>query len=170
LRWGNFLIDSIEKENNKVTKITATFKPEAKDFKKTKKTTWLAKVPELVSAKVFEFDHLISKAKVCVRFLGFIWGFVLLGVKLLKIFSPFLPTLINAPIIQLDDDEDFKNFVNKNSKSEYACLCDPCLKLVAVGDVIQLERKGFFRVDEAYKTPGKPIVLFAIPDGKKVKK
>ncbi len=34
------------------------------------------------------------------------------------------------------------------------------------GDVIQLERKGFFRCDRAYGGPDKPCVLFAIPDGK----
>ena len=35
--------------------------------------------------------------------------------------------------------------------------------------VIQLERKGFFRCDVAYGGAGKPVVLFAIPDGKQVK-
>ena len=32
--------------------------------------------------------------------------------------------------------------------------------------VIQLERKGFYRVDVPYSNPAKPLVLFAIPDGK----
>ena len=31
---------------------------------------------------------------------------------------------------------------------------------------MQLERKGFFRVDSAYGGPDKPVVLFAIPDGR----
>jgi hypothetical protein len=44
------------------------------------------------------------------------------------------------------------------------------LRNVAQGTVIQLERKGFFRVDSAYGGVGKPPVLFAIPDGKLVKK
>jgi glutamyl-tRNA synthetase len=35
--------------------------------------------------------------------------------------------------------------------------------------VIQLERKGFFRCDVAYGGPNKPVVLFAIPDGKQIK-
>ncbi len=44
---------------------------------------------------------------------------------------------------------------------------DACLRTVPVGTVIQLERKGFFRVDKAYGgSAAKPIVLFAIPDGK----
>ena len=35
--------------------------------------------------------------------------------------------------------------------------------------MIQLERKGFFRCDVAYGGPDKPVVLFAIPDGKQIK-
>lgn len=48
-------------------------------------------------------------------------------------------------------------------------ICDPCLRLLNKGDVIQLERKGFFRVDESYVSDSKPVVLFAIPDGRVVK-
>lgn len=48
-------------------------------------------------------------------------------------------------------------------------MCDPCLRLVRAGEVIQLERKGFFRVDQAFGGPSKPAVLFAIPDGRVVK-
>lgn len=50
-------------------------------------------------------------------------------------------------------------------------LGDPELKKCKVGDIIQLQRRGFFRVDNAYAPPsphtGKasPVVLFEIPDG-----
>ena len=48
-----------------------------------------------------------------------------------------------------------------------AALCDACLSTVQAGDVIQLERKGFFRCDVAYGgSADKPAVLFMIPDGK----
>ncbi len=48
-----------------------------------------------------------------------------------------------------------------------AALGDPCLRTVQSGEVIQLERKGFFRCDKAYGgSADKPCVLFAIPDGK----
>ena len=44
-------------------------------------------------------------------------------------------------------------------------------RVVGAGDVIQLERKGFFRCDQAYGgSPDKPAVLFFIPDGRVVKK
>jgi glutamyl-tRNA synthetase len=34
------------------------------------------------------------------------------------------------------------------------------------GDIIQLERRGFFRVDSVYLSEHRPMVLFSIPDGK----
>lgn len=50
-------------------------------------------------------------------------------------------------------------------------LGDPELKKCKKGDIIQLQRRGFFRVDEPYSPAspysGKigPVILFAIPDG-----
>jgi glutamyl-tRNA synthetase len=42
---------------------------------------------------------------------------------------------------------------------------------VQAGEVIQLERKGFFRCDVAYGgSADKPAILFLIPDGKGPKK
>lgn len=50
-------------------------------------------------------------------------------------------------------------------------LGDPELKKCKVGDIIQLQRRGFFRVDSAYapatthSSIESPVILFAIPDG-----
>ncbi len=40
------------------------------------------------------------------------------------------------------------------------------MRTLQKGDVIQLERKGYYIVDEPLTKPGKPIVLFLIPDGR----
>ena len=48
-------------------------------------------------------------------------------------------------------------------------FCDPCIRSLPAGTVIQLERKGFFRIDKPYQSEDKPAVLFAIPDGRIVK-
>lgn len=51
-------------------------------------------------------------------------------------------------------------------------LGDPELKKCKEGDIIELQRRGFFRVDRAYAPPsahtGKatPVILFEIPDGR----
>ena len=90
--------------------------------------------------------------------------------------SDFTPTtcvyydhIITKPV--LDKDDDFKQFIGKDTKSEVEVLGDPELASLKKGDIIQLQRKGFFIVDRPYKPPSpntcKPnhIVLIAIPDG-----
>lgn len=40
------------------------------------------------------------------------------------------------------------------------------MRALQQGDILQLERKGYYIVDEAYTKAGKPMVLFNIPDGR----
>ena len=76
--------------------------------------------------------------------------------------------MISKP--KLLDEDKFQDYINPNSKSESLGLADACLRTVPAGTVIQLERKGFFRVDQPYGgSAAKPAVLFAIPDGKQQK-
>lgn len=50
-------------------------------------------------------------------------------------------------------------------------LGDPELRKLKKGDIIQLQRRGFFKVDVAYEAANpftckeQPIILFAVPDG-----
>lgn len=50
-------------------------------------------------------------------------------------------------------------------------LGDPELRKLKQGDIIQLQRKGFYKVDVAYQPVSlhtckeQPIVLFYVPDG-----
>ena len=50
-------------------------------------------------------------------------------------------------------------------------LGDPELALIKKGDIIQIQRKGFYICDEPYRAPSihsgvvSPCVLFSIPDG-----
>ncbi|XP_063299887.1 bifunctional glutamate/proline--tRNA ligase isoform X2 [Pelobates fuscus] len=90
--------------------------------------------------------------------------------------APFIPTtcvtyehLITKPV--LGKEEDFKQYVNRNSKLEELMLGDPCLKTLQKGDIIQLQRRGFYICDEPYEpiSPNSckeaPCVLIYIPDG-----
>jgi len=67
---------------------------------------------------------------------------------------------------KIDEDESFENFVNPVSLRTSMALCDPCLRNLAFGEIIQLERKGFYRCDQIYQGSDKPCVLILIPDGK----
>ncbi|XP_077878966.1 bifunctional glutamate/proline--tRNA ligase isoform X3 [Ictidomys tridecemlineatus] len=77
--------------------------------------------------------------------------------------------LITKPV--LGKDEDFKQYVNKNSKHEELMLGDPCLKDLKKGDIIQLQRRGFFICDQPYEPVSPysckeaPCILIYIPDG-----
>ena len=42
---------------------------------------------------------------------------------------------------------------------------DANMRTLQKGDVLQLERKGYFIVDSPLTAPGHPIVLFNTPDG-----
>lgn len=50
-------------------------------------------------------------------------------------------------------------------------LGDPELRKLKMGDIIQLQRRGFYRVDQAYAPMSlntckeQPVILFYIPDG-----
>uniref|UniRef100_A0A3P9NA95 Bifunctional glutamate/proline--tRNA ligase n=1 Tax=Poecilia reticulata TaxID=8081 RepID=A0A3P9NA95_POERE len=90
--------------------------------------------------------------------------------------APLLPVIcINyQPLITkavITKDDDFKEYINKNSKLEEKMLGDPCLKSLKKGDIIQLQRRGFYICDQPYEpiSPNSckesPCVLFYIPDG-----
>ncbi|KAK9412005.1 bifunctional glutamate/proline-tRNA ligase [Crotalus adamanteus] len=77
--------------------------------------------------------------------------------------------LITKPV--LGKEEDFKQYINRNSKQEELMLGDPCLKDLKKGDIIQLQRRGFYICDEPYEPISPysckeaPCILIYIPDG-----
>ncbi|XP_063706944.1 bifunctional glutamate/proline--tRNA ligase [Culicoides brevitarsis] len=77
--------------------------------------------------------------------------------------------IISKPV--LGKDEDFKQYLGKNTRTEVPMLGDPELKKCKVGDIIQLQRRGFYRVDQAYAPASEfsgveqSVILFFIPDG-----
>ncbi|KAL2254235.1 glutamate--tRNA ligase, cytoplasmic [Sesamum indicum] len=67
---------------------------------------------------------------------------------------------------KLEEDEDFIDVVNPCTRTETSALGESDMRNLKRGDVIQLERKGYYRCDAPFIRSTKPIVLFAIPDGK----
>lgn len=66
---------------------------------------------------------------------------------------------------KLENEDNWEDFFNPESGKKIDVVCDCNLADVHDGDIIQLERKGYFRVDKAAKD-GQPAVLFGIPTGK----
>uniref|UniRef100_A0A1Q3F221 Bifunctional glutamate/proline--tRNA ligase n=1 Tax=Culex tarsalis TaxID=7177 RepID=A0A1Q3F221_CULTA len=84
-------------------------------------------------------------------------------------FCVYFEHIISKPV--LGKDEDFKTYIGHQTRTEAQMLGDPELKKLKKGDIIQLQRRGFFKVDQAYQPASAfsavetPVVLFSIPDG-----
>lgn len=72
--------------------------------------------------------------------------------------------LITVP--KLEEGDDFEAAVNPRTVVEAAAVGEAALRGVGAGAIVQLERKGFYRVDVAWGGDARPAVLFAIPDGR----
>ncbi|GKA62243.1 glutamate--tRNA ligase, cytoplasmic [Tanacetum coccineum] len=66
---------------------------------------------------------------------------------------------------KLGDNEKLIDTVNPNSKKEITAVRDENMRKLKHGEILQLERKGYFRCDVLF-SPSKPIVLYAILDGR----
>jgi len=73
MKWGNCIVETIEENTEELSycgfpikmRLTGHLELEDKNFKKTKKLTWLAANPDiLVPVTSTSFGHLITKAKV----------------------------------------------------------------------------------------------------------
>lgn len=68
----------------------------------------------------------------------------------------------------LDDEDSFEDFVNTDSKRVEYALGDMNMRMARKGDILQLERMGYFRVDIQQLREQGHIVLLNIPDGKSI--
>lgn len=70
---------------------------------------------------------------------------------------------------KIEEDENFEDFLTEFTEFKTDAIADVNVKDLKKGDIIQFERKGYFRIDTPYSEGGKAI-LFTIPDGKAVKR
>ncbi|GFY99681.1 glutamyl/glutaminyl-tRNA synthetase, class Ic [Actinidia rufa] len=100
------------------------------------------------------------------------------SVKTTKLKLTWLPEtteLVNLSLMEFDylitkkkleEGEDFLDVLNPCTKKVTAALGDANMRNLQRGEILQLERKGYFICDVPFVRPLKPIVLFAIPDGR----
>ncbi|KAH7846897.1 hypothetical protein Vadar_019415 [Vaccinium darrowii] len=98
------------------------------------------------------------------------------SVKSTKLKLTWLPEsneLVNLSLVEfdylitkkkLDEGEDFLDVLNEQTKKETAARGDSNMRNLKRGNIVQLERKGYFICDVPFVRPSRPIVLFAIPD------
>lgn len=70
---------------------------------------------------------------------------------------------------KLEEDESFEDFLTPETEFHTDAVADLNVKDMKVGDIIQFERKGYYRLD-ALPKDDKPYIFFTIPDGKAVNK
>jgi glutamyl-tRNA synthetase len=67
---------------------------------------------------------------------------------------------------KIEEDENFEDFINPNTLASTEVIGDAGLKSLQEHDIIQLERRGYYRVDRPYINDSKHLILYMIPDGK----
>ncbi|KAI9892205.1 MAG: hypothetical protein M1814_001664 [Vezdaea aestivalis] len=101
-------------------------------------------------------------------------GSVKTTAKKLTWLSEFGQTLIPVTLVdfdylltkdKLEDDDEMENFLNPHTEFRTAALADENVKDLKKDDVIQFERKGYYRVDQVTGPSGR-MMLFAVPTGK----
>lgn len=70
---------------------------------------------------------------------------------------------------KLDEGDNFEDFLTPKTEFHTSAVADVNIKDMNVGDIIQFERKGYYRLD-SLPTDCKPYIFFTIPDGKAVNK
>lgn len=67
---------------------------------------------------------------------------------------------------KLDEEDDFQDYINPNTMATTEVIGDPGLKTLQEHDIIQFERRGYYRVNRPYVSKEKSLVLYMVPDGK----
>jgi glutamyl-tRNA synthetase len=134
--WGNMFFNKIEKDSN-------------------------GKVVKITAKTHLEGDFKKTKFKLT-------WVGAKDGEVPEKDFVPLTLTEF-GPLIRvekLEEDQKIEDFVNKKSKEEVSALGEHALASLKKDDVVQIQRKGFYRVD-AVPAPenNNRFVLIYIPDG-----
>ena len=67
---------------------------------------------------------------------------------------------------KLEEEDKFEDFINPNTLALTDARGDAGLRSLVKDEIIQLERRGYYRVDRPYLSPDKPLILFMVPDGR----
>ena len=66
---------------------------------------------------------------------------------------------------KLEEGDNFEDFLNPKTEFITEALADENVAALKENDIIQFDRKGYFRVDKPFQH-GEKAVLFQIPTGK----
>lgn len=85
------------------------------------------------------------------------------GQKMIPVELVDFDYLLNKDSLQ--EEDDLKDVLNPKTEFRDDAVADCNVAELQAGDIIQFDRKGYYRVDRAF-APDKPAILFNIPTGK----
>jgi glutamyl-tRNA synthetase len=68
---------------------------------------------------------------------------------------------------KLEEEDVLEEVLNKSTEIKTEALADCNVANLKEGDIVQFDRKGYFRIDKPLKH-GESVVAFQIPTGKKL--
>ncbi|KAI5365033.1 Putative ribosomal protein L25/Gln-tRNA synthetase [Septoria linicola] len=68
---------------------------------------------------------------------------------------------------KLEEEDDFEKSLNPETEFKTEALADCNVAELKEDDIVQFDRKGYFRIDKAFKH-GEAVVAFQVPTGKKM--
>lgn len=71
--------------------------------------------------------------------------------------------IITVP--KLEEDQELEDVVNENSWLETKATGEAPLRNIKKGEIVQLNRRGFFVCESEYKSAEEPLTLIYVPDG-----
>ncbi|KAL6440058.1 hypothetical protein ACFW04_002999 [Cataglyphis niger] len=148
INWGNLMIEEIHTDQSgNIIDVKARLNLTDKNYKKTLKITWIAAPLEKYEDTQEDKPQLNP----------------------INCYAVYFNHILNVSV--LDKDNDFKNFVAKDTRKEVKMWGEAEMKRIKKGEIIQLQRKGFFICDvpyapiSPYSLREQPVILFHIPDG-----
>ncbi|KAJ7298321.1 hypothetical protein O6H91_Y004100 [Diphasiastrum complanatum] len=126
-------------------------------------------------------NAIIEKVEKDEKGVTFLTGFLHLegSVKTTKLKLTWLPEteeLVNLSLVELDllitkkkleENDDLVSFLNPVTRLEIPAVGDSNMRNLKRGEIVQLERKGYFICDSPFIRSSKPITLILIPDGRR---
>jgi len=85
------------------------------------------------------------------------------------------PDLVDVTLVDLDfiiskdkveEEDKLEDIFTQDSVLPYEAKAEAALRTVKKGEIIQVERRGFYICDEPYLRPDQPVKLLFVPDGK----
>ena len=67
---------------------------------------------------------------------------------------------------KVEEDDKLEDIFTPNSYLPYAAKGEAAFRSLKKGEIIQVERRGFYICDSPYLRPDEPMRLFFVPDGK----